>query len=110
MSLVLADFDDPKIPELVDLIFASNTYHHIEGRVAYFERAARYLRPSWRIAVLDYRRQGLFHLIMGHATDSSVIRSGWRASGWGVGVRPPMGGPRTGSPSSRIDSSVTVRN
>ena len=82
VSVVLADFDDPKIPELVDLIFTSNTYHHIEGRVAYFERAARYLRPSGRIAVLEYRRQGLFHRIMGHATDSSVIRSELEQAGY----------------------------
>ena len=75
VSVVLADFDDPKIPQPVDLIFTSNTYHHIEDRVAYFERAARYLRPSGRIAILEYKDQGLFHRIMGHATKASVIRS-----------------------------------
>jgi predicted methyltransferase len=75
VSVVLADFDDPKIPQPVDLIFTSNTYHHIEDRVAYFERAARYLRPSGRIAILEYKGQGFFHRIMGHATKASVIRS-----------------------------------
>ncbi|HIF99610.1 MAG: class I SAM-dependent methyltransferase [Myxococcales bacterium] len=82
VSVVLADFDDPKIPELVDLIFTSNTYHHIEGRVAYFERAARYLRPRGRIAILEYKSQGLFHRIMGHATEAGVMRSELEQAGY----------------------------
>ena len=84
VSVVLADFDDPKIPELVDLIFTSNTYHHIKGRVGYFERAARYLRPSGRIAILEYRRQGLLQRIMGHATESNVIRSELEQAGYAL--------------------------
>ena len=82
VSVVLADFGDPKIPELVDLIFTSNTYHHIEGRVAYFESAARYLRPSGRIAILEYRREGFFHRIIGHATESNIIRSELEQAGY----------------------------
>jgi len=82
ITVVLAGYEDPKIPEPVDLIFTSNTYHHIEGRVAYFERAARYLAPGARLAVLDYKRQGFMHRIMGHATASSVIRDELEQAGY----------------------------
>jgi predicted methyltransferase len=82
VSVVLAALDDPKIPEPVDLIFSSNTYHHIENRVAYFERAGGYLRPGGRVAILEYRRQGFFHRIMGHATESSVMRGELEAAGF----------------------------
>lgn len=73
ISVVLAAFDDPKLPEPVDLIFTSNTYHHIEERVEYFRRAARYLKPDGRLAVLEYKRVGFFHKFLGHATEDDTI-------------------------------------
>ena len=82
VTVVLADFDDPKIPQLVDLIFTSNTYHHIEARVPYFERAARYLGPSGRLAVVEYKRRGFVHRILGHATEENVIRSELEQAGY----------------------------
>ena len=33
---VLAAGDDPRLSEPVDLVFTSNTYHHLANRVAYF--------------------------------------------------------------------------
>jgi len=51
---VLGAYDDPRLPDDgVDLIFTCDTYHHLEDRSEYFKRAARYLRPDGRIAVLD---------------------------------------------------------
>jgi SAM-dependent methyltransferase len=82
VTVVLADFDDPKIPEPVDLIFTSNTYHHLEDRVAYLQRTAGYLRPGGRLAVLEYKRQGWFHRIFGHATDAEVIQGEVEQAGY----------------------------
>ena len=79
---VLADYDDPKIPGTVDLIFTSNTYHHIEERIAYFQRAARYLKPKGRLAVLEYKRQGFFHYFLGHATEDDIIVSELEQAGY----------------------------
>lgn len=52
---VLAGFDDPHLPQPVDLVFICNTYHHIGGRVAYFRRLQGQLRPGARVAIVDYR-------------------------------------------------------
>jgi arsenite methyltransferase len=82
LTVVRADYDDPMIPEPVDWIFTSNTYHHIEDRVAYFEGAARYLRPGGRLAVLDYKRQGFFQRFLGHATEGEVIRTELEKAGY----------------------------
>ena len=54
VSLVCA-YDDPRLPEPVDLVFVCNTYHHIDDRVAYFTRVRqRDLRPGGRLAIVDY--------------------------------------------------------
>ncbi|MBW2281318.1 MAG: methyltransferase domain-containing protein [Deltaproteobacteria bacterium] len=85
VQTVLADFDDPRIPgEGVDLIFTSNTYHHIEDRTAYFERARRYLRPGGRVAIVEFKKQdGLMSwLIGGHSTDPAEIDREMRAAGY----------------------------
>ena len=83
VQVVLAEYDDPKIPEGgVDLIFTSNTYHHIEEREAYFRRAARYLRPGGRLAVLDYRDEGFLQAIFGHSTDAETIRAELERAGY----------------------------
>ena len=42
----------------VDLLFTSNTYHHLEDRVAYFGKVQADLRPGGRVAILDYDRPG----------------------------------------------------
>lgn len=62
LSVVLAAPDDPRLPEPVDLVFTSNTYHHLDDRVAYFERIrTQYLRPGGRVAVVDYRPEATSH-------------------------------------------------
>lgn len=79
---VLADYDDPKIPATVDLIFTSNTYHHIEERIAYFQRAAGYLKPKGRLAVLEYKRRGFLQYFLGHATEDDIIVSELEQAGY----------------------------
>lgn len=51
-----AEFSDPKIPELVDLVMMVNTYHHIEGRTAYFTNVARSISPGGRLVIIDFTR------------------------------------------------------
>jgi len=52
---ILAEPDDPKIPEPVDLIFLCNTYHHVGRRVDYFHERRADLRPGGRLAVVDFK-------------------------------------------------------
>lgn len=61
---VLAEDDDPKIPEKVDLIFFSDSLHHIHGQEAYLRNLRPYLKPGARIAVIDFARNwpGAHHI------------------------------------------------
>lgn len=47
--------DGIDVPEPLDLVFTCNTYHHLEDRVAYFRRIASQLKPSGRVAVVDFK-------------------------------------------------------
>lgn len=46
---------DPLLPEPMDRVLLVDTYHHIEGRPAYFTRVARGLRPGGRIVIVDFK-------------------------------------------------------
>ncbi len=56
IQTVLAAEDDPKIPEPVDLIVIIDTLHHIGNQALYLKNLRRYLRPSGRIAVIDFSK------------------------------------------------------
>ncbi len=84
IEIVMASYEDPKIPgERVDLIFTSNTYHHItENRREYFDNARRFLKPGGRIAIIDYKREGFFRRVFGHAMERDVIVSEMESVGY----------------------------
>lgn len=84
IEIVQASFEDPKIPGGgVDLIFTSNTYHHItEKRREYFDNARRFLKPGGRIAIIDYKREGFFRRVFGHAMERDVIVSEMESVGY----------------------------
>jgi ubiquinone/menaquinone biosynthesis C-methylase UbiE len=83
VEVVLAQYDDPLLPEPgVDLIFTCNTYHHLEDRIAYFDRARQYLRPGGRVAIVEHRPGGWLQWIFPHSTPSEVIRTEMEAAGY----------------------------
>jgi arsenite methyltransferase len=47
------------IPEPVDLLFVSATYHHLPNPSTYFAEARAHLRAGARLAILESRREGL---------------------------------------------------
>ena len=51
--------DRLEIPEPVDLLFVSATYHHLRDRPTYFADARADLRPGAIVAILESRREGL---------------------------------------------------
>lgn len=55
VSLVCA-YDDPRIPEPVDVIFVCDTYHHIGDRVRYFAKLIPLLRPGGRLVIVDFKQ------------------------------------------------------
>jgi ubiquinone/menaquinone biosynthesis C-methylase UbiE len=82
VTVVEAEFQDPKIPEPVDLILTVNTYHHLENQTAYFSNARRYLRDHGRVAVIELKKGGFFSHFFSHYTDASTIRSQMEAAGY----------------------------
>lgn len=78
---VLAGPDDPHLPRQVDLVFLCDTYHHIDARVAYFERLAAQLRPGGRIAIVDFRpgsSHGPPHKLAREAVVAEMQSAGYR--------------------------------
>lgn len=85
MSNVLpirAKANDAKLPEPVDLVFSSDTYHHIQDRVTYFRSLQRYLKPDGRVAILDFHPRGFFSGLLGHGTAKEVVRHEMEAAGY----------------------------
>ena len=66
--------DRLEIPEPVDLLFVSATYHHLPDRATYFGRARANLRPGARLAILEARREGLLARWLGiHGSSPSRV-------------------------------------
>jgi len=67
--------DRLELPEPVDLLFVSATYHHLPRPSAYFADARRHLQPDGRVAILESRRQGLLaRRILRHASSPGRLR------------------------------------
>jgi predicted methyltransferase len=56
---VLTRRDRLELPEPVDLLFISATYHHLRSPVDYFAATRSLLRPVGRVAILESRLEGL---------------------------------------------------
>jgi arsenite methyltransferase len=83
VSVILAKYDDPMLPvDGVDMIFTSDTYHHLEHRVDYFRNARRYLRAGGRVAIIELAGKGWFDAWFGHWTPSTTIRQELEAAGY----------------------------
>lgn len=55
---VLVRRDRLEIPEAVNLLFVSATYHHLPDPPKYFAEARAQLQPGARVAILESRREG----------------------------------------------------
>lgn len=74
--------DGLELPEPVDLLFVSATYHHLPDQAAYFANAVAYLRPGGRVAILESRGEGLLRHFFGHATPPGRIRAEMGQAGY----------------------------
>jgi arsenite methyltransferase len=82
---VLAKPDDPLLPKGgVDLIFTSNTYHHIDNRIAYFSNLRKYLRPGGRVAIIDFDRRSWLMGLFRHYTPSEFIKPEMEQAGYSL--------------------------
>ena len=77
IQTVLGEYDDPNLPDNVDLAFINDVLHHIEHRDVYLKNLAKYLNPGGRVALIEFKPgQG------GHANDPSLQISQEQATGW----------------------------
>jgi arsenite methyltransferase len=82
---VLAKPDDPLLPKAgVNLIFTSNTYHHIDKRIAYFANLRKYLRPGGRVAIIDFDRRSWFEGLFRHYTPTEFIKPEMEQAGYSL--------------------------
>jgi predicted methyltransferase len=75
--------DRLEIPQPVDLLFVSATYHHLPNRSTYFGDARRHLRPDARVAILESRREGLLaRWLAPHASSPHDVLREMRDAGY----------------------------
>jgi ubiquinone/menaquinone biosynthesis C-methylase UbiE len=82
---VLGEYDDPSLPEEVDVVFINDVLHHVEHRDVYLKNVAGYLKPTSRVGIIDYKPgQG------GHADDPKLQVSQEQATAWmaAAGLKP----------------------
>ena len=54
VETVVAGQTDPRLPELVDLIFLCDTLHHLPDQDSYVRQFAKLLRPGGRVVVIEF--------------------------------------------------------
>jgi len=86
VEIVLGAYEDPMLPDgAIDLVFTSNTFHHIQDRPAYFRNLKRDLAPGGRVAIIDYDgRKGWFVRFMAHYTAKDVLIAELQQAGYRV--------------------------
>ncbi len=92
VEVVAAATDDPALPDgAVDLVLVVNTYHHIEGRGAYFRALRTDLSGDGRLAVVDPNEdlRGLLRLFLdeGHTSSARGVTEELRGSGYRLVAR-----------------------
>jgi ubiquinone/menaquinone biosynthesis C-methylase UbiE len=82
---ILSSADNPRLPAGgVDVVLIVDTYHHLDDRVAYMRRLAGVLKPSGRIAVVDWQKRelpvgpGLAHKLAREQVIDEMERAGYR--------------------------------
>jgi ubiquinone/menaquinone biosynthesis C-methylase UbiE len=65
--VVRGEYSDPLLPDgKIDLVLLCNSYHHIEDRVAYFDRLRADLSDGGRVALIDMKSSLLVRLFVPH--------------------------------------------
>jgi ubiquinone/menaquinone biosynthesis C-methylase UbiE len=83
LEVILAKPEDSLLPERsIDLVFTANTYHHIKDRVRYFSALRKALRPSGRVAIIDFDRRSWWAGLMKHYTPSEFIKREMEQAGY----------------------------
>lgn len=72
-----------EVPEPIDLLFVSATYHHLPDPPRYFAEARSHLGPNGRLAILESRRAGLLaRWLAPHASDIRTVLAEMTEAGY----------------------------
>lgn len=83
VRVVAGEFSDPLLPDgEIDLVFSTNTYHHIQDRAAYFRGLRTDLAPGGRVAIIELNDATWFPRTFGHYTPEEEIVSEMREAGY----------------------------
>lgn len=83
IEVLLAQPDDPGLPDRsINLIFSSNSYHHLDNRITYFLNIRQDLHPDSRIAIIDFNGESWLQQIIGHYTSDEVIQRELQEAGY----------------------------
>jgi SAM-dependent methyltransferase len=74
--------DDPRLPEKADLIVFVDVYHHVENRDRYLRGLREALKPSGRIAVIDFRMDSPVGPPQGARIAPSIVQSEFERAGY----------------------------
>jgi ubiquinone/menaquinone biosynthesis C-methylase UbiE len=86
IKVVLGRFTDPSLPQrTVDVALINDVLHHIEDRATYLKNLATYLKPTGRIAVIDFRPGQGGHLNQPEMRITREQTDGWMAA---AGLKP----------------------
>ena len=100
--------DRLEVPEPVELLFVSATYHHLPNPPAYFADARRHLRRGAKVVILESRREGLLARwgVRHGSTPERLLRematAGYRLTGTHDIVRGHFFGVFELAPASRV--------
>jgi ubiquinone/menaquinone biosynthesis C-methylase UbiE len=82
---VLASASNPRLPPgALDLVLIVDTYHHIDDRLTYFRRLQGMLKPTGRVAIIDWHKHPLpegpppEHKLAREHVLAEMTQSGWR--------------------------------
>ena len=78
IETVLGTPTDPKLPtRAVDVALMHDVLHHVEQRQAYLKAVAQYMKPTGRIAVVEFNPQD-----SPHKADPALVVSKEQAAAW----------------------------
>ncbi len=84
IETILAKPQDPNLTDgSIDLVFASNSYHHLKDRVQYFANLKNDLKPEGRVAIIDFTHEPSAFL-HGHSTTPDVIQQELEEAGYSL--------------------------
>lgn len=82
---ILGSYDNPRLPpKALDVILIVDTYHHIDGRRAYFRSLLRTLKRGGRLVIVDFKKEDapvgppLEHKIAAAQVEEELSAAGYR--------------------------------